>query len=173
MKTINITHTLETLPHATLHPHEELPFWRRYVFSTDHKVIWIWYALTSMFFLFVGFSLMMLMRWQLAYNGEPIPLIGSIFGDERAPGGVMLPEFYNQLGAMHGTIMVFLGVVPLAVGAFGLDLLSSALRHHVSGLPGRSDLLAAWNGFPDHLIASRFDKFYNDDSSAPGEGPFF
>ena len=31
----------------------------------------------------------------------------------------MLPEFYNQLGAMHGTIMVFLGVVPLAVGGFG------------------------------------------------------
>lgn len=31
----------------------------------------------------------------------------------------MLPEFYNELGAMHGTIMVFLGIVPLAVGAFG------------------------------------------------------
>jgi len=31
----------------------------------------------------------------------------------------MLPEFYNSLGAMHGTIMIFLGVVPLAVGAFG------------------------------------------------------
>ncbi len=31
----------------------------------------------------------------------------------------MLPEFYNQLGAMHGTIMVFMGVVPLAVGGFG------------------------------------------------------
>ena len=30
----------------------------------------------------------------------------------------MLPEFYNIL-AMHGTIMVFLGVVPLAVGGFG------------------------------------------------------
>ena len=35
------------------------------------------------------------------------------------PGGIMLPEFYNELGAMHGTIMVFLGVVPLAVGGFG------------------------------------------------------
>ena len=35
------------------------------------------------------------------------------------PGGIMLPEFYNQLGAMHGTIMVFLGIVPLAVGGFG------------------------------------------------------
>ena len=31
----------------------------------------------------------------------------------------MLPDFYNELGAMHGTIMVFLGVVPLAVGGFG------------------------------------------------------
>ena len=35
------------------------------------------------------------------------------------PAACMLPEFYNQLGAMHGTIMVFLGVVPLAVGGFG------------------------------------------------------
>jgi cytochrome c oxidase subunit I len=29
------------------------------------------------------------------------------------------PDFYNQLGAMHGTIMIFLGVVPLGVAAFG------------------------------------------------------
>src|SRR3982075_1578745 len=35
------------------------------------------------------------------------------------PGGSMPPDFYNELGAMHGTIMVFLGVVPLAVGGFG------------------------------------------------------
>jgi cytochrome c oxidase subunit 1 len=35
------------------------------------------------------------------------------------PGGTIVPEFYNELGAMHGTIMVFLGVVPLAVGGFG------------------------------------------------------
>ena len=35
------------------------------------------------------------------------------------PGGVMSPDFYNELGAMHGTIMIFLGVVPLGVGAFG------------------------------------------------------
>jgi cytochrome c oxidase subunit 1 len=48
-----------------------------------------------------------------------LPLIGGLFGDARAPGGVMLPDFYNELGAMHGTIMVFLGVVPLAVGGFG------------------------------------------------------
>jgi len=33
--------------------------------------------------------------------------------------GILLPEIYNSLGAMHGTIMIFLGIVPLAVGAFG------------------------------------------------------
>ena len=62
---------------------------------------------------------MMLMRWQLAYPGAALPLIGSLLGEARMPGGTMLPDFYNELGAMHGTIMVFLGVVPLAVGGFG------------------------------------------------------
>ncbi len=105
-------------PHTATH--EPLPFWRRYIFSTDHKVIGIQYGFTSLAFMFFGFLIMLLMRWQLAYPGRVLPLIGGMFGDDSllAPGGVMLPEFYNSLGAMHGTIMVFLGVVPLAVGAF-------------------------------------------------------
>ena len=32
---------------------------------------------------------------------------------------MLTPDGYNAFGAMHGTIMVFLGVVPLAVGGFG------------------------------------------------------
>lgn len=82
-------------------------------------MIGVQYAITSLLFLLFGFTLMMMMRWQLAYPGRAIPLIGNWFGEANAPGGIMLPEFYNQLGAMHGTIMVFMGVVPLAVGAFG------------------------------------------------------
>ncbi len=105
--------------HAHEHAHEELGFWRKYVFSVDHKVIGIQYAITGLLFLLFGFTLMMIMRFQLAYPGRPIPLIGGWLGAANAPGGIMLPEFYNQLGAMHGTIMVFLGVVPLAVGGFG------------------------------------------------------
>jgi len=131
---------------------------RKYIFSTDHKVIGIQYGVTSLVFLLFGFTLMMMMRWQLAYPGIPVPairfalpfvvvgliilgfskfrsgihlLVGTVFlllgwmiyyltTDELSmPDGIMLPEFYNSLGAMHGTIMVFLGVVPLAVGAFG------------------------------------------------------
>ncbi len=99
--------------------HHEQSFWRKFIFSTDHKVIGVQYSVTGLAFLFFGFCLMMIMRWQLAYPGEAIPLIGSLLGDSRAPGGIMLPDFYNELGAMHGTIMVFLGVVPLAVGGFG------------------------------------------------------
>jgi cytochrome c oxidase subunit 1 len=111
--------TAHGLAHEHAHEHEELAFWRKYIFSQDHKVIGIQYALTGLVFLLFGFILMMIMRWQMAYNGRPIPLIGSWLGPNRAPQGIMLPEFYNQLGAMHGTIMVFLGVVPLAVGGFG------------------------------------------------------
>ena len=101
------------------HGHHELTYWRKYIFSVDHKVIGIQYAVTALFFLFFGFCLMMMMRWQLAYPGQPIPWIGKLFSAVNMPEGVMVPEFYNQLGAMHGTIMVFLGVVPLAVGGFG------------------------------------------------------
>ena len=101
------------------HGHHELTYWRKYIFSVDHKVIGIQYAVTALFFLFFGFCLMMMMRWQLAYPGQPMPWIGKLFSTVNMPEGVMVPEFYNQLGAMHGTIMVFLGVVPLAVGGFG------------------------------------------------------
>ncbi len=101
------------------HDHPELGWWRKYVFSTDHKVIGVWYAVTALVFLLLGFSLVMTMRWQLAYPGQPLPVIGALFSENVMPGGVMLPEFYNSLGAMHGTIMVFLGIVPLIVGGFG------------------------------------------------------
>src|ERR1700758_2674891 len=109
--------------HAGEHEHHELGFWRKYIFSTDHKVIGIQYGLCGLTFLFFGFCLMMLMRWQLAYPGQAVPVIGKwlphIFGAGSIPDGKMTPDFYNSLGAMHGTIMIFAGVVPLAFAAFG------------------------------------------------------
>jgi cytochrome c oxidase subunit I len=111
----------EVVNHHPVHEahHKELGFWRKYVFSTDHKMIGIQYGITALVFLLFGFSLIMLLRWQLAYPGKPVVWLGKILGENFMPGGIMLPEFYNMLGAMHGTIMVFLGIVPLAVGAFG------------------------------------------------------
>jgi len=87
--------------------HQE-SFIRKYIFSIDHKWIGIQYGVTSMLFLLFGFVLMMIMRYQLAYNTNT--------GLEK---DLISPDMYNALGAMHGTIMVFLGVVPMVVGAFG------------------------------------------------------
>lgn len=103
------------------HGHHE-PFITKYIFSTDHKVIGIQYAIGALFFLLFGFSLVMMMRWSMANPDQAVPLVGGLlekaFGED-AQGGAISAQLYNSFGAMHGTIMVFLGIVPLAVGAFG------------------------------------------------------
>ena len=100
-------------------------FWTKYIFSIDHKVIGIQYGITSLFFLLFGFCLVMVMRWQLAYPGQPVPIVGNLIiwlselNGFASFNGELPPDLYNVFGAMHGTIMIFLGVVPIVVGAFG------------------------------------------------------
>src|SRR5690606_16060303 len=113
------------------HDHPVEPFWRRYIFSVDHKVIGIQYGITSLIFLLFGYFLMVVMRWQLGNPGAPLPIIEGLIQRITSAGGEswllgwvntegkLLDTAYNKLGAMHGTIMIFLGVVPLGVGAFG------------------------------------------------------
>src|SRR5438094_10296021 len=108
--------TKETQPHAAHAAHHDEPgFWRKYIFSTDHKVIGIQYGLTGLVFLMFGFCLMMIMRWQIAYPSKPIPLVGEllqkILGDEMLAQGVMMSDLYNVLCAMHVTIMDVLSIV--------------------------------------------------------------
>src|SRR2546423_2142371 len=119
---------MQPTAHAITHPgvheahHEEQGFWSKYVFSTDHKIIGIQYGVTALFFLLFGFCLMLMMRWQIAHPNQPIPLMGPLL--EKALGkaakeGKVSPDLYNSFGAMHGTIMVFMAIVPLAFAAFG------------------------------------------------------
>jgi len=133
--------------HADAH-HEELGFWQKYVFSQDHKVIGIQYGFTSLVFLLFGFSLMMMMRWSIAYPNQPMPLVGGLF---KATGGIIVPEFYNQLGAMHGTIMVFLGIVPLAVGAFGNYLVPLQIGAPDMAFP-KLNMASYWSYFVGGVI---------------------
>lgn len=122
-----------------------------YVFSTDHKTIGLQYLLTSLFFLLFGFILVMLIRWQLAFPGSPIPLIGRFLSESLAPGGIMTPDFYNSLGAMHGTIMVFLGIVPLGVGAFGNYILPLQIGAPDMAFP-RLNMMSYWLYLPGGLL---------------------
>jgi len=81
--------------------HHQESFWTKYVFSQDHKWIGIQYGVTALFFMLFGFALMIVMRYQMVHSGT------------------ISPDTYNSFGAMHGTIMVFLGIVPVIVGAYG------------------------------------------------------
>ena len=126
-------------------------FWRTYVFSVDHKTIGLQYLITSLLFLLFGFSLMLLMRWQLAFPGRAIPFIGGLLPQNMAPGGVIGPDFYNALGAMHGTIMVFLGVVPLGVGAFGNYVMPLQIGAPDMAFP-RLNMMSYWLYLPGGLM---------------------
>ena len=70
----------DAIPHVGTHDahHDEPGFWRNYIFSTDHKVIGIQYGITALCFLLFGFFLMLMMRWQIAHPGEPVPVVGPL-----------------------------------------------------------------------------------------------
>jgi cytochrome c oxidase subunit 1 len=97
--------------------HHEQSFVRKYIFSTDHKIIGIQFLFMSLLFLLVGGTLAMMMRWQLGYPGQPMPG-GGVLPETMASGGVILPEFYNSMVTMHGTFMVFFAIMPLLVGVY-------------------------------------------------------
>jgi len=104
--------------------HHNPNFIQKYIFSTDHKMVGIQYGICALLFTLIGFYLMMVMRWSIAYPGEPLPnWMSWVFSEEWRgkwlQDGKVTGETYNMFGAMHGTIMVFLAVVPLGFAAFG------------------------------------------------------
>ena len=132
--------------------HHELPFWKKYIFSVDHKVIGVQYTVTALFFLLFGFSLMGIMRWQLAYPGQPIPVIGKWLGPNIVDAsGALIGNGYNAFGAMHGTIMVFLAIVPLAVGGFGNYVLPLQVGAPDMAFP-RLNMMSYWIYMPGGLV---------------------
>src|SRR6185436_12046086 len=94
------------LEHAVEHEHPQLGFWRKYVFSTDHKIIGLQYLITAMAMACIGGILSMFMRLQLAWPAEYWPTLGKIMPNAFNGGTVMDPAFYVSLVTMHGTIMV-------------------------------------------------------------------
>src|SRR5688572_14508620 len=110
-----------TVGHA--HPHDEhghahhheISFIRKYVFSTDHKMIGVQFLVTTLLMLLVGGALALGVRWQLAFPWESMPFFGPLFAAE---GGQISPEFYTMLFTMHATVMIFLVIIPILAGAF-------------------------------------------------------
>src|SRR5499433_1947816 len=104
--------------HTAEHGHHELGFIRKYIFSTDHKIIGIQYMITAMAMAMVGGTLSLLMRYQLGWPSQISPTLGKIF-PIAFQGNIMAPEFYVSLVTMHGTIMVFFLFTAVLTGGFG------------------------------------------------------
>ncbi len=105
--------------HAPGAAHEDRRgFIRKYVFSTDHKVIGIQYIVTGLLMALVGATLAALIRLQLGWPDTTWPLLARLL-PAGYQGGVMLPEFYLAVVTMHGTIMVFFFISLVLVSGFG------------------------------------------------------
>jgi len=59
--------------HAVPAHHEELGFWRTYVFSTDHKMIGRQFLFLGFFMLVLGGLMAMMIRWELAWPETAVP----------------------------------------------------------------------------------------------------
>jgi cytochrome c oxidase subunit I len=100
--------------------HHELSFFNKYIWSEDHKTIAIQYLFASLFFMIVGGLLAMGVRFQLAFPGTPVPIIGGLLPKWLVTdSGAFSSGGYNALFTMHATVMVFLVVMPLLIGVFG------------------------------------------------------
>jgi cytochrome c oxidase subunit 1 len=143
------------------HEHHELSFLRKYVFSTDHKVIGIQFLFTGLVMLLLGGLMAMAIRWQLAYPWTEMPVLGRILFP--ATGSVPTPEGYTMLFTMHGTLMVFFVVIPLLTGTFGNYLIPLMLGAPDMAFP-RLNMLGYWFWWPG--IACIFLAF-----GAEGGGP--
>jgi cytochrome c oxidase subunit 1 len=100
------------------HIHDEpTSFLSKYVFSFDHKVIgkqFLWYGIL---FLGIGGMMALMIRWTLAFPGQPFPVLGHLLFP--LTDGVVPPDTYAMLFTMHGTIMIFYAITPILIGAFG------------------------------------------------------
>ena len=136
---------------AVAHPSEqhahggELPFWRKYIFSVDHKTIGKQYMSLALFMATVGGITAYLIRWQLAWPETPVPGFGWV-PEPTMFDGVVPPEFYNALITMHGTIMVFFVAMPFLLGAFGNFLIPLMVGAEDMAFP-RLNMMSFWTLF--------------------------
>ncbi len=160
------------------HAHEELGFVRTYIFSTDHKMIGKQFLFLGLFMMIIGGGLALMLRWQLGYPEQPLPLVGvsqeflttdepQTAADrmwqqwdeegtenwmvETMPYGVMTAAFYNMVFTMHATIMIFFVIMPILVGCFGNFLIPLMLGARDMAFP-KLNMASFWVGAVSGIV---------------------
>jgi len=146
--------------HAHAHAHADPGFLKKYIFSMDHKIIGLQFLFVSLLFFVVGGLLAMLIRWQLAWPGDPehpVPILGTMLWGTTDPAtgavtpGLMPPQFYNMVFSMHASIMIFFVIIPLLVGVFGNYLIPLKIGAGDMAFPFLNGL-AFWFALPAGAI---------------------
>jgi cytochrome c oxidase subunit 1 len=102
--------------------------WLRYFsFSLDHKVIGLQYLICGFLFYLIGGALAGVIRTELA---SPI-------------SDFVSRDTYNQVLTLHGTVMIFLWIVPVVNGAFGNYLIPFYVGARDMAFP-RLNAVAFW-----------------------------
>src|SRR5258708_29293195 len=145
-------------PHeAEAHPHPEMGFVRKYIFSTDHKIIGIQFLFSTLIFLAIGGLLAMGVRLQLGWPHADHSWLGKLLNWPGNWGQRMPPEFYNMLFSMHATIMIFFVIIPMLAGAFGNFTIPLMIGAHDMAFP-KLNMLSYWFMWPAFafILASFF-----------------
>jgi len=124
-------------------------FWRKWVFSVDHKVIAKQFLWSGLIFLAIGGTLAMIIRWQWAFPGEPVPVVGGILFPES--NGAVTPGSYPGIFTTHGLIMVFWAITPILIGAFGNYIIPLHIGARDMAFP-LLNMLSFWVFFLSQLL---------------------
>jgi len=111
------------------------------LFTTDHKQLGLNYMVMSLFFLFVGGALALILRMQLGWPGEKFSFLNFI--PNATDGGVITPGFYNTAFTMHATFMIFFAVMPFLLGGFSNYLTPLKIGAREMAFP-KINALAFW-----------------------------
>ena len=139
-------------------------FWRRYVFSTDHKTIGKQYLITSFVMAMFGVSWSVLIRLQLAWPDASWPLLGRLLPG-LYEGGVLLPERYLSLVTMHGTIMIFFVISFALLSGFGNFIIPLQIGARDMAYPFLN-MLSYWTIVPACLLM--LGSFFVEGGAAAG-----
>jgi len=126
-------------------PPASLPFLRRYIFSTDHKVIGLQFYLLGLLAVLIGVLCSVFIRLHLAWPQLPVPLLGHV-SPTGAPGGVITPEYYLSLLTLHGTLMIFFVLNTVPQNGFGSLLLPLQIGARQMAFP-RLNMISFWLTF--------------------------
>ncbi len=107
---------------------------KKWLFTTDHKKIGLMYIVTGILFFFIGGIYAILIRTDLG-------VVQGLGLDPQTTLGIT-PDVYSTLFTMHGTLMIFMFVIPVLAG-FGNYLVPSMIGAREMALP-RINAIAFW-----------------------------